>query len=338
MGFNELFIWYLIALLPVALLAWYKNRSVLSWICLSLLLSPLLMFIWLLFVNTIEIYTYKGEKNLSNDSYKIYLTKQYYIEKVETIGKYQCFGKIFDSAEDALKYAFNVDRGLPPETDLENFTLIPLVVKTNKQSTENIKEKKENRKSKLIITIAAIIFAVCGIVYAEKEGLIYDEWFTIPLKVNIDTKNNIVINDVYHLLECTGNCIDAKEIIFTNGKKIENIDDENDSMKKLLVNGQEYENIPFEVGGYLSINSIYPNKNGNANIALLTWNYRGSCCEWTEYHIIYAEEDNLIPISLKIDPQDTFEEINFKIKEGKISNLNVLYTRNGKKISTPVVR
>jgi hypothetical protein len=145
-------------------------------------------------------------------------------------------------------------------------------------------------------------------------------------------------NAIYHLLECKDNCIDAKEIIFTNGKKIENIDDENNSIQKLLVNGQEYENIPFEVGGYLKINSIYPNKNGSANIALLTWNYRGSCCEWTEYHIIYADEDNLIPISLKIDPQDTFEEINFKIKEGKISNLNLLYTHNGKKISTPLVR
>lgn len=341
MEFNEILKWYLIALLPVAFVAWYKNRSVLSWVLLSLVFSPLLMIIWLLFLNTVEVYTYEGEKNLSNDSYKIYLTKQYYIEKVETIGKYQCFGKIFESADDALKYAFNVDRGLPPETVIENSNLIPAVIKINEQKKEKNKSKKENRKLKSILIITTLVFFVCGFLYVKKDELIKYKLVENSPKVDISAKTSVeVINELYHLLECTNNCIDAKVVVFSNGKKIEYVDNEDDSLKKLLVNGKEYDNIPFEMGGFLSINSIYPNKNGDASIALLTWNYRGSCCPWTEYHIVYADANNLIPIKLDIFDfnLDTFDEISFNIIDGKISKINVLSTRKDEKISTPLVR
>ena len=63
----------------------------------------------------IEKYEYTGEPTLKNEAYKIYLSKQYNIEKIETINKFQCQGKTFENAQEALRYAQSIDRGIALE-------------------------------------------------------------------------------------------------------------------------------------------------------------------------------------------------------------------------------
>jgi len=63
----------------------------------------------------VEKYEYTGEASLNNEGYKIYLTKQYNIEKIETIGKFQSQDKTFEKVFDALRYAQSIDRGIALE-------------------------------------------------------------------------------------------------------------------------------------------------------------------------------------------------------------------------------
>lgn len=52
---------------------------------------------------------YSGTKTLDNDSYKIYLTKKFQIQKNEALGKFICIDKLFDSVDEALSYASQCD-------------------------------------------------------------------------------------------------------------------------------------------------------------------------------------------------------------------------------------
>lgn len=46
-----------------------------------------------------------GEKDFTNDAYKIYLTKAYQIEKNDTLGKFVCTERLFSTVDEALVYA-----------------------------------------------------------------------------------------------------------------------------------------------------------------------------------------------------------------------------------------
>lgn len=54
-----------------------------------------------------------GAKELSNDSYKIYLVKKFEIEKNSLLEKFSCRGEVFDNLELALDYAFKLDSNRP---------------------------------------------------------------------------------------------------------------------------------------------------------------------------------------------------------------------------------
>lgn len=107
-------IWVGLSLL-VAGIAWLKNRSVATWLISALIFSPLITFLIIIFMSGVEKYEYTGEATLNNEAYKIYLTKQYHIEKIETIGKFQSQDKTFDKVYDALRYAQSIDRGIALE-------------------------------------------------------------------------------------------------------------------------------------------------------------------------------------------------------------------------------
>jgi hypothetical protein len=111
-----LIVWAIFVVL-IILVANIKNRSVWSWIGISLLISPLLSLIILIFMSKlpeseiVEEVDFVGVKDLSNDSYKIYLTKKYNIEKNQTLDSFICNEKMFSSLDLALKEADVLEQG-----------------------------------------------------------------------------------------------------------------------------------------------------------------------------------------------------------------------------------
>ena len=60
--------------------------------------------------NQVSARSFDGERELTNDAYKIYLTKKYNFEKNEILGKIACEGSLFDSVEQALMHAQKLDK------------------------------------------------------------------------------------------------------------------------------------------------------------------------------------------------------------------------------------
>jgi hypothetical protein len=56
---------------------------------------------------------YVGERSLINDSYKLYLTKKYSIERNSVIEKFSCNSNIFEDLDSALKYADELELKKP---------------------------------------------------------------------------------------------------------------------------------------------------------------------------------------------------------------------------------
>ncbi len=130
--------------LLTSFIAWIKNRSILSWFGISLLLSPLISLVVLIFMPSLDKYEYTGEPSINNEAYKIYLTKQYKIEKIETVNKFQCQNNVFESAIDALRYAQSVDRGIAKEYLL---TDDPISANDDQNISGNSTQELKNEKS-----------------------------------------------------------------------------------------------------------------------------------------------------------------------------------------------
>lgn len=133
--------------------------------------------------------------------------------------------------------------------------------------------------------------------------------------------------------------LDVNELTFVNGKKIQFIDNENDEKKLFLIDGNKYKKIPFQAGGNLNINSVYLGKDGKALIALVTWQYLGSCCTWTEYHVVYADGENLKIVQIPTFPENKreFEEINFTSSDSSVKDIIVITKDESKnRISTSI--
>ena len=100
----------------IATVAKAKNRSAFAWILLSLIISPLLTLIIIIFMSRVpeEVprveYQFSGEQELSNDSYQLYLTKKYAIEKNDVLSKYIVGENSFADVSSALSYAHNMEK------------------------------------------------------------------------------------------------------------------------------------------------------------------------------------------------------------------------------------
>jgi len=57
----------------------------------------------------IQRISFQGDRDLSNDSYLIYLTKKYKIEFNSALDKFMCEDKLFTSSEEALAFANSID-------------------------------------------------------------------------------------------------------------------------------------------------------------------------------------------------------------------------------------
>lgn len=60
--------------------------------------------------NDLSPQIFVGERTLNNDAYKIHLTKKYNFEKNEILGKIQCEDRLFDSVEQALMHAHELEQ------------------------------------------------------------------------------------------------------------------------------------------------------------------------------------------------------------------------------------
>jgi len=106
----------------VAVLASNRGRSGFAWFLISLVISPLLGFIFILVMENLAAKqtlvvqasatlgestpegAYSGDPVLSNDSYKIYLTKRYSIQKNDVLGKYVIDEKLFPDIDSAIEF------------------------------------------------------------------------------------------------------------------------------------------------------------------------------------------------------------------------------------------
>jgi hypothetical protein len=117
----SIFLFWILFSIAVGILASNRGRSGIAWFFLSLLISPLLGLIFVLVTKNLakeqekeeeeklKEVKYAGVQTLSNDSYKIYLTKKYNIEKNDVLSKFICSDKLFDTVDDALTYAMQID-------------------------------------------------------------------------------------------------------------------------------------------------------------------------------------------------------------------------------------
>jgi len=114
--------WFGLAI-AVGVLASNRGRSGFTWFLISVVISPLLGFIFVLVMENLSAKqvvliqsdspskevtlegNYRGEPELSNDSYKIYLTKRYGILKNDVLGQYVIDEKLFSDIDTAIEFA-----------------------------------------------------------------------------------------------------------------------------------------------------------------------------------------------------------------------------------------
>ena len=106
--------------------------------------------------------SFSGETNLSNDAYKIFLTKKYLIEKNEALGQFILQDKLFSTIDEALEYANNLEI---EEALQKNILELEVASKNNnlepKESPqEDIEAKKMDVNEKYYRIIGGVIFVL----------------------------------------------------------------------------------------------------------------------------------------------------------------------------------
>jgi len=87
-------------------------------------------------------------RDLSEDSYKIWLVKRYGIERNEALGQFICNERLFSSLEDALSFADSLER--------EKFARAQQVREESEQE-----ESDEIHDNRLVIGLVAVVALVC---------------------------------------------------------------------------------------------------------------------------------------------------------------------------------
>lgn len=99
-----------------AIIAKNKGRSAIAWFFISCLISPLLSLILVIVLKPneseqlIEAVKFAGDRELSSDPYKIYLSKKFDIQKNDVFSKFICQEKMFPSIDEALAYAHDIEQ------------------------------------------------------------------------------------------------------------------------------------------------------------------------------------------------------------------------------------
>lgn len=110
---------------------------------------------------TAKIANFTGDKNLENNAYKIFLTKKYLIEKNEALGQFISQDELFNTIEEALEYANNLESEAAKIKEIKSNEALLKVKERVGHIRENLHE------------------AIDGLEHRVKE------------KINTDTKNKI---------------------------------------------------------------------------------------------------------------------------------------------------
>jgi hypothetical protein len=104
--------------------------------------------------------TFSGDPVLENDSYKIFLTNKYSIQKNDALGKYILLEKLFDSIDEALKFAAASEESIKTNKDKEEL-LRKAKAQEEKEKEENyLKSPEHKKKRKLELIGAVVLFAI----------------------------------------------------------------------------------------------------------------------------------------------------------------------------------
>lgn len=110
-----LFFWIVFSIV-VAIVARSKGRSGIAWFLLSFLISPLLSLILVLVLKpvvenvVVEEASFDGTRDLSNDAYKLFLSKKYDIQKNDVFDKFVCQENMYPTIDEALLYAHGLEQ------------------------------------------------------------------------------------------------------------------------------------------------------------------------------------------------------------------------------------
>ena len=112
----EFFFLWLGLSVVVAIIAKNKGRSAIAWFFISCLISPILALILVIVLKPNEVeevaeeLKFLGDRDLSNDAYKIFLSKKYDIQKNDVFSKFVCQENMFPTIDEALIYAHDFEQ------------------------------------------------------------------------------------------------------------------------------------------------------------------------------------------------------------------------------------
>jgi len=123
---------------------------------------------------------FSGERNLTNDSYKIYLVKKYKIEKNDVLSKFVCSDRLFESIDQALEFADSLEDPVSQPIMAPEIPEIPELINgmnelrsnptsdsniaTSNQAHESVAPKNSNKTFFGVLICIAVIIAL-GIFY-----------------------------------------------------------------------------------------------------------------------------------------------------------------------------
>ena len=121
---------------------------------------------------TAKIANFTGDKNLENNAYKIFLTKKYLIEKNEALGQFISQDELFNTIEEALEYANNLESEVAK-------------IKEIKSNEALLKVKERVGHVKMLLALKSFVSILFGHI---KNGV--DIAIT-----KIDSKNNLTVEN-----------------------------------------------------------------------------------------------------------------------------------------------
>ena len=99
----------------------------------------------------------RPERNFDSDDYKIWLGKTYNVQQSELFDKFECLDQLFESLEEALKYADQLDREKEVSERKKE--------EANVKAEESGKEKEEEKTTWMLVGLVLVfLFTVFSLV------------------------------------------------------------------------------------------------------------------------------------------------------------------------------
>ena len=109
--------------------------------------------------------TFTGEPLLENDSYKIFLTNKYSIQKNDVLGKYILQERLFDSIDDALTFAATSEKTMKDDAEKKEQLQKAQKEKERQIEANYLKSPQHKKKRKLELIGAVVFFAIIAYIF-----------------------------------------------------------------------------------------------------------------------------------------------------------------------------